>query len=210
LNAGLLALTLLTSATALPAATFFFAGALGADGDLARFQLSLATDGPIAVRTLSYGGWSAPLLPPGGFAPGLALYDLPAGTLQIADFLGGTAIGNACSNGAQQDPVTGFCQDATLSFQALAGSYQLILFAQGNNAPGQLTDPFPLAPGTSFAPGPFADPGDPTGATLRLGNWAIEVTLDGTVTSDIPEPASAGLAAAGLGMVLWLRRRVVR
>ena len=135
--------------------------------------------------------------PAGGFAPGLALYD-SIGNQVALDFVGGTWNGSVCSNGAQRDPVTGACEDSTISFVTPgAGNYNLYLGTQVNTAPSVITDPFALTIGQNLSPGPFSDPGFPPGAFLRTGNWAVQFTLDGTV-SELPEPASIAMAALGL------------
>lgn len=184
------------------AAIVNFSGTFNSDGDLRLFHLDLATNSTISVRTYSYGGSTSPSTPSGGFAPSLALYS-SAGELQISDNTGGTWNGSACSNGAQRDLLTGFCQDATLNFNGIASNYTLVLSVQGNNGPSLLSDPFTLNPGDNFNPGPFADPGDPTGLTIRSGNWAVEISLNGSATdpSAIPEPSTAftlGIAIAAM------------
>lgn len=192
------------------AAPVNFSGTFTSDGDLALFNLTLATNGLINVNTFSYGGSALPLVASGGFAPSLGLYDLLTGSLVQNDFTGGVAAGPDCSPSGTKDPVTGFCEDAHLSFSATAGNYLLVLAVQPNNPPGQLGDLFLLAPGTNFSPGPFADPGDPTGATLRNGDWFVQIDLNGTaaLASAVPEPATGGLLAAGMALVaLWKRTR---
>jgi hypothetical protein len=182
-----------------------FTGVFGADGDVQSFSLQISSDSTVSVLSLGYGGWVAPSVPSGGFATSLALYDA-FGNQLAHDFVGGTAIGSSCSNGATQDPTTGFCEDATLSFFALAGSYTLTLSEQGNDGPDPLNSGFPLAPGTINAGGPFVDPGYP-GILQRTGSWALDVTINGTASelTGTPEPATWLLMMAGLGAVL--RRR---
>lgn len=190
-----------------PAAVINFSGSFTSDADAQLFNLTLAADGIIDVRTLSYGGWSSPFVSSGGFAPGLAIYDQATGTLQQADTTGGTAVGVGCSNGAEQDPSTAFCQDATLNFNTIAGNYRLALFVQPNTPPAFLSDPFLLSPGDNFPGGPFADPGDPTGLTLRTGNWAVQISLNGSADNGIPEPSTLYTGVLGLlAVTLALRR----
>jgi hypothetical protein len=133
------------------------------------------------------------------------------------DFLGGTAIGTGCSNGATQDPGTHFCEDAFISFPLTAGTYFLTLSEQGNDGPGFLVSPpsigvgeFPLPPGSNFSPGPFNDPGAFPGTFTRSGQWALLVTVDGTVdqTGGVPEPATLVLSSIGaLAFALTLAKR---
>lgn len=199
------ALAILLLAPAAPAAVLSFSGAFSTDADVAFIQLQLNSNSTIDVRTFSYGGWLSPAVPSGGFAPALGLYD-STGTLVANDFVGGTAVGPNCSNGALQDPLTGFCEDATLSFSGLSGTYTLLLAVQPNNPPSSLTDPFFLSPGTNFPGGPFLDPGDITGSTIRNSNWYLQISLDGTADLIVPEPLTITLSAAGL-LAVVLRRR---
>jgi hypothetical protein len=189
------------------AATIYFSGAFTADWDVQFVDLTLNSDGVIDARTLSYGGWSSPFVSAGGFAPALALYDRNTGALQQSDTTGGTAIGGGCSNGATQDQSTGFCQDATISFNAVAGNYVLALTVQPNSPPAFLSDPFSLLPGDNFPGGPFADPGDPTGLTRRNGNWVLQVSLNGTADTAVPEPSTLLTGAFGLLAVTFAVRR---
>jgi len=142
-----------------------------------------------------------------GFATSLALYD-NSGNQFAHDYLGGTAVGASCSNGAQQDPVTGFCEDATMSFFLPAGLYTLTLSVQGNDGPDPFSNGFPLSPGDNFPGGPFQDPGAP-GSVIRTGNWAVDITLTGDITlvGAVPEPSTAIFTLTGAAAVLCVRRR---
>jgi MYXO-CTERM domain-containing protein len=186
-----------------PAGTVF-TGSFSSDGDVATFILNATSGGAFSALSRGYGGWTPSLIVPGGFATSLALYD-NSGNQFAHDYLGGTAVGASCSNGAQQDPVTGFCEDATLSFFLPAGLYTLTLSVQGNDGPDPLSNGFPLAPGDNFPGGPFQDPGAP-GSVIRTGNWALDVTLTGDVTQT-PEPSTAIFALTGAAAALWVRRR---
>jgi len=188
----------------------FFTGVFRSDGDVQYFSLVVSANSTISVVSLGYGGSASPSVPAGGFATSLALYD-NFGNQLAHDFVGGTAVGSVCSNGTNQDPTTGFCEDATLSFPALAGSYTLTLSEQGNDGPDPLSSGFPLAPGTINPGGPFLDPGFP-GLLQRTGNWALDVTVNGSITeiSATPEPATWMLLGIGLCLAgaCWRRKLI--
>jgi hypothetical protein len=210
---GFLAVTLFGFPAPASAASILFGGTFASDGDIAQFLISVPTPGTITLQSLGYGGWGSPAVSPGGFATSLSLYELNdlAGTQLANDFLGGTAIGAGCSNGAQQDPTTHLCEDALISsFSLPAGSYLATLTEQGNDGPDPLSSGFLLNPGQNFSPGPFDDPGLPPGVQ-RTGNWALLVTTTGTVNvSAVPEPSSIALwvaGLAGLAMKMFVKRR---
>lgn len=182
------------------AAVFNASGSFAFDSDLQFFNLTLANPGIIDIRTLSYGGWTTPVVSAGGFAGSLSLYD-STGAQVASDFVGGTAVGLGCSNGALQDPVTHFCEDTVISYSGAAGNYTLVLSVQGNNGPSLLTDPFLLAPNTNFPGGPFLDPGDILGLTVRNGNWAVQFSLDGDAAPEVPEPSSIALTVLGVAAI---------
>jgi hypothetical protein len=187
-------------------ATLNFSGGFASDADVALINLTLASNSVITVQSFGYGGSNVLSVLAGGFAGSLSLYD--SGGNQVAsDFVGGTVVGAGCSHAGNRDPVTGFCEDPSLSFSGVAGSYLLALSVQGNNGPGLFSDGFPLAPGTNFPGGPFVDPGDPTGATIRNGNWYLQVNLDGTADMGVPEPTSIALCAMGISTLIFMSRR---
>jgi hypothetical protein len=197
----------LSLAAVSPAAVFNSTGSFSFDSDVQLFNLTLNNPGIIDIRTLSYGGWSTPVIPSGGFAASLSLYD-STGSQVAYDFVGGTAVGPNCSNAAMQDPITGFCEDTVISFNGVAGNYTLALSVQGNNGPAFLPDGFLLPPNTNFPGGPFLDPGDPLGLTVRTGNWAIQFSLDGTAAAEVPEPSAFALLL--IGVVAVIARRTIR
>lgn len=188
------------------AATLSFSGVYQFDADVTLIPLILNSDSMITVQSYGYGGSTALVVNPGGFAGSLSLYD-STGAQVASDFVGGTAVGAGCSHAGNQDPVTGFCEDPSLAFSGIAGNYILVLSVQPNNGPAFLVDGFSLAAGTNFGAIPFVDPGDFTGQTIRTGNWYLQVDLDGSSPSEVPEPASLLLSAAGLTTLILLRRK---
>jgi hypothetical protein len=201
-SAALLAFSTLASAGVI-------SGTFQSDGDLAQFNITFSTPGTISLQSLGYGGWTPLLVSAGGFATSLSLYD-NAGNQIAHDFLGGTAVGAGCSDGTQQAPITGLCEDAFISGFALpAGFYSATLSEQGNDGPDPLSTGFALNPGQNFSPGPFVDPGLP-GIVTRSANWALLITTTGTATvTQLPEPS--GLLFVGAGVAgLAIRRRFRR
>src|SRR3954469_15771111 len=83
-------------------ANTLFTGAFTSDGDVQYFSLLVTSDSIVSAASLGYGGWASPAVAAGGFATSLALYD-SSGTRVAHDFVGGTAVGPDCSNGAIQD-----------------------------------------------------------------------------------------------------------
>jgi hypothetical protein len=187
------------------------------DADTISFLLTFTTAGSVTAQSIGYGGSLSPAVAPGGFATSLSLYELndAFGTQLAHDYLGGTAVGPGCSNGARQDPTTHLCEDALISaFPVNIGTYLLILSEQGNDGPDPLSSGYALSAGQNFSPGPFIDPGLP-GNVQRTGAWALQITLTGTATQSellsVPEPASLillglGLASLGLGRMRQRRR----
>jgi len=203
LRLGILSLAAI-SPNVLLGATLNFSGSFTSDADVAFINLTLNSNSVITVQSFGYGGSNSPTVAPGGFAGSLSLYD-SLGNQQANDFVGGTAVGLGCSHAGNQDPVTGFCEDPSLSFSGVIGTYMLTLSVQGNDGPVFLPDGFLLAPGTNLPGGPFLDPGD--GSTIRNGNWWVQVQLDGSADMGVPEPASVLLSAVGLSTLILLRRR---
>jgi hypothetical protein len=208
--AGFTAVLMVTAGTS-SAAPVLFTGSFANDSGVALFVLNVTASGTLTAQSVGYGGWLSPAVNAGGFATSLSLYDGNAGAgfgNQLAnDFLGGTAVGAGCSNGALQDATTDFCEDALVSFPLAIGTYYLTLSEQGNDGPGLLgslpainpTD-FPLTPGSNFSPGPFNDPGAIPGTFTRNGNGALLIDAPGSVSQvgAVPEPGTWVLSSLGL------------
>ena len=60
---------------------------------------------------------------------------------------------------------------------------------------------------SSAVNGPFADPGDPSGLTLRTGSWAVQISLNGTADTGVPEPSTLYTGVLGLLAVTFALRR---
>ena len=186
------------------AASISFSGTFTYDSDVALIPLVLNSNSVITIQSYGYGGASGLSVNPGGFAASLSLYD-STGTQVDHDYIGGTAVGLGCSHAGNQDPVTGFCEDPSISFAGISGNYTLALSVQPNDGPLFLADGFGLPAGTNFGAVPFVDPGDFSGQTIRNGNWFVQVDLDGGTA--VPEPGSLLMSVAGLATLIAIRRK---
>jgi len=201
-----------------------FVGTFTADNQEQVFDLTLASQSTVQIRTWSYGGGidaADDVVPAGGFAPELSIFD-SAGDLIALDAFGGVAP-TQC-NGRNIDAVTGFCFDAVLNDSAnppltlLAGLYTVVLTEQGNNPVGMFLDGFsedaahgndPSFTGTNagIPDGVFLDPGN---FSQRTGSWEVDFTSsNGATVTALPEPSSRLLALSALLLAPFIRRRVL-
>lgn len=191
-------------------ASTLYLGTFNADGNETAFQIQVLTAGTLTVQSVGYGG--SGIILGGGFAPSLSLYDVDGN--QIAhDFVGGTAVGPGCSNGANQDATTHLCEDSGFIFPIVApGFFEVFITVQGNDGPDPLSNGYLLGLGDNFSPGPFIDPGLP-GNVQRTGNWALMVNYTGTdivAQVDVPEPSTLFLGCLGLCVLAYARTRSYR
>ena len=167
-----------------------YQGALADDGDVALLHFSLAETQLVTIESWGYAGGTVPtqpsptLIPAGGFAPNLVLFDA-TGT-DIAFDTGGH-----CGITAP-DPVTGNCDDPYLQETLAPGAYTLAV-AEWDSVPnGFLSDGFTGTPGFTCAEfgltGNFCDVTTALG-TVRSGNYAVSIE-SATVTA--PEPSAFG------------------
>jgi len=163
-------------------------GTFTSDDDRQLFNFSLASSGNVTLQTFSFAGGingNGTVIPAGGFAPVLTLF-YAAGTQDfIAQDSGGIAPG-ACGS-RNTDPATGFCLDAFLNLNLMAGDYLLVLTQYDNTANGpSYPDGFTHDGEGNFTGGPFIlNAGT---SYQRIGNWAVDITRP-TVAS-VPEPST--------------------
>jgi hypothetical protein len=197
----------LLGACAAHAATASFQGGLAADDGLAVFQLVLPAAGTLSVVTFSYQGGTngqGALIPGGGFAPVLNLFD-SAGVNVFGDIGSSHTCGGAGS----------FCWDAFFTLPGTpAGAYTLVLSQDGNNPLGLLADGYSMAGQPNYT-AQYLGGTNPSAmfvqvdGTQRSGRWAVDITLAGTVTQ-VGEPAPAALLVAGLWALAGLHRQRAR
>lgn len=197
------------SATAF-AGSFSYTGAFGSDDQVQLFNVTLDSDGTITARTHSFAGGvnaNSDIIPSGGFAPVLSLFEASGlGLLLAWDYGGGP--GPDCGPRAT-DPATGFCWDAYLSVSLPAGSYLLAL-TQDDNLPfgPTFSDGFQHAGEGNFTgPQYLGVPGSFIIITgdQRTAAWAVDIEADDA--SAVPEPHCLVMCLSGLLAIASKRRR---
>lgn len=188
------------------AATFSFTGTFATDDELATFLIDLPVAGDISALTLSYQGGnnvSGQVVPAGGFAPVLTLFNAGGD-----DVYGNTGSANVCQGSSS------FCWDAAFDLPgASAGHYTLVLSQDGNLPLGQLGDGFSMTGQPHYTAQYLGSPGDSNATfvqidgTQRSGRWALDLSVEGTVTA-VPELSSAAMLTVGLSVLSLARRRV--
>ena len=218
LIAGLIATGSLANAS-----TINFSGSFIFDDDVQFFAYQTATGGNVTVSTSSFAD--------GGFAPILALYDSSGALIFYAD---GVA-NNDCSVANQADVLgTGYCYDASLSWDSVAGDTYYIALSQYDNFPLYPGIPvaMPLAnwnnpstfneSGNNFftATSPFGPGCGQSGFCLNDGHargtfWDVTFTgPDDLLATPVPETSTVFLILGGLAMLcgrlLKIRKHTVR
>lgn len=203
---AVLLLALAGASSAAQAASASFSGSFATDDQLAMIRIGVPVAGDITVQTFSYGGGTNganQVIPPGGFAPVLTLFD-EAGN----NVIGNVGSSNTCPPGG-----AGFCWDASFTYPgAPAGDYLLVLSQDGNYPVGQFPDGFSMAGQPHYTAQYAGFPDDPhytfiqIDGSQRSGGWALDVSAPGPLTL-VPEPTVAALLAAGLAIVGLARRR---
>ena len=181
-------------------------GLLGQDDSLFVRQFDLVQNDVLSVATFAYGGLQSPgrSIPPGGFAPVLALFQDGVGLLQLA-----RGTDNLCSSlgSGAADPVSGFCWDAHFTLVGVnAGHYTLVLSQDGNDPLGQrLADGYSQAGIADYTSVYNGVPGAhfiQVDGAQRNGHFALDISAPNSPA--VPEPAAALLLAAGLaGLAGW-------
>jgi len=113
------------------AADFSFRGTLLNDDERSHFTFTMAQEGRVTVRSLSYGGGTnaeGTAVSAGGFDPSVSIFD-QSGLLVASNQDGG------CENVAS-DPSSQACWDAFLDTSLPAGTYQVVLTQSDNLARG--------------------------------------------------------------------------
>ena len=191
-----------------------FTGTFANDSDQREFFFTLASGGPVTVRTFSYAGGTnaaGTVIPAGGFDPTVSLYD-SSGVLLAVNQDGGCGVVAA-------DPVTSSCWDSYLPITLPAGTYRVVL-TQSTNLPAgpTLADSFiynpnnlfgnsnlvnnvavsPFGGGTNFTQPPGAAPGGfwDFFPSQRTSAYAIDII--GAATAIAPAVSTSSVLPFGV------------
>jgi hypothetical protein len=178
-------------ASSLTAADVSYTGNFSGDGDIFTAGFVLAAPGSVTLRTWSFAGGTnaaGSVIPAGGFAPVVSLFDAAGNLLQFDD--GGVA---PVGCGARAiDPASGFCLDGFIQGVLGPGSYTVILTEWDNTPNGPtLADGFLEDGNGDFTGGPFFL--NAGAGFQRTSAWALDVS--GIAA---PEPSPAILTVLAL------------
>jgi hypothetical protein len=182
-------------------------GTFVTDDQIFQLEFTLSSTSAVTIQSFGYGGGTngaGIVIPQGGFATDLTLFFASGPQFFILDDSGGSLPGGCAPRNVNSS--TNQCLDGYLSFPSLAaGSYILTLTETGNQAnTPTLADGFAQAGAGNFTGGPFIDPF----SNQMNGNWAVDVSSDALVGSNVPEPSTILLALLSLsGLAIVARRR---
>jgi hypothetical protein len=181
-------------------------GSFTADDDVVFLNFSLVAPDVVTIQTWSFSGGTnitGLVIPPGGFAPVLSLFDA-SGPQNLITFDAGGVAPSGCGP-RNIDPATGFCLDAYMNLNLGIGSY-IVALTQFDNLPngGTLSNGFLEQGSGNFTGGPFFL--NAGAGSQRTANWAVDISTASTF-SVTPEPATPLLVFAGLmAVALWKRK----
>jgi hypothetical protein len=189
-------------------AGFTFSGSFTQDDNLLQYQFTIASASTVTLESFSYGG-DGGSVPAGGFAPVLSLFG--AGSAVFDD--GGMQ--PTCSPRTPDPSVPGdLCLDAYLTVPSLNPGTYLVTLTENDNTPigpdfadgfteqgnGNFTGVNQGFPGKSFL--------DPFG-NQRTPNFDFTISgVDSAVA--LPEPSTVSLFIAGLGLLAFKRKMLLR
>jgi hypothetical protein len=200
----------IVAASLASAANFSFQGTLTRDDQIQLFTFSIASTSNVTLRTWSYAGGvnaAGTTIANGGFDPILALFN--SSGLLINE--------NDDGAGVAADPVTHLTADTLLRSNLSPGTYSVSVMQYDNFAKGpNLSNGFVYSTSPTFTTAFRCSNGrfcDVAGAN-RTGAWAFDILgVDSASTSTlpppsaVPEPATISMMVAGLGGVLFFRKR---
>lgn len=202
----LVAVALLGSASLAQAANLSFTGNFTYDNDVQRFTFTLSEASTVTLRSWSYAGGvnaAGETILRGGFDPILALFSADGSRIGEQD--------DAPCSLVPADEVTRSCYDVNFTRILEAGSYTVTVQQYDNFARDNLADGFVYdgAAYRNFRNG-FVD----ASRDKRDSHWAFDIlnvtAAEQEPPSDVPEPMSLALLAAGTAGLAATRRRRAR
>ena len=184
------------------AGTVSFTGNFMNDNDLQDFVFTVSAPSTVTMLTWSFAAGTnaaGTIIPAGGFAPVLAVFD-STGTI-VGNFDQGGAPPNNCGARNQDPSGTGPCLDAFLSDSLGAGIYTLVLSQQDNTPLGQM-----LSDGYQHDGEPNFASGFDAFGLQRNSAWAVDVVSADSASevTSIPEPSTALALLTGLACLIGM------